>query len=258
MKPVLDKVALVTGAASGIGQACARRLLADGSSVALVDRELCDTLGHPPARALAIQADVAEEQGLAAAVAATVDAFGRLDILINSAGIIARGSTADMPSPEWHRVLAVDLSSMFFAARVALPHLGKRGGAIVNVASVAGSRGSINAAYDAAKGGVIALTRRLAGEFAPLGVRVNSVSPGFTATGLNVAQRAQGWDRRWTGRIPLARFAQPEEIAAACVFLASDDASYVTGHDFIVDGGLSAVLLPEQPAATDNHRGDAR
>jgi NAD(P)-dependent dehydrogenase (short-subunit alcohol dehydrogenase family) len=142
-------------------------------------------------------------------------------------------------------VLQVDLTAIYYLTLAALPYLRRRGGAVVNIASVAGSRGAVNVAYVAAKGGLVALTRQLANELAGDGIRVNSVSPGFTATRLNEDLRGSGAEARWASRIPLGRYASPHEIAAACAFLASDEASYITGTDLIVDGGLSAVLRPD-------------
>ncbi len=253
MNRFIGKVVIVTGGASGIGLATARRLAAEGALVAIVDRD-----GEAAARtaqglidsgnqALALPADVSDARAVARAFQEAARRFGRLDAVVNSAGIIARGSLEETSEEEWRRVIEVDLYSMFYSARAAAPLLrAAGGGSIVNVASVAGSRGAVNVAYVAAKGGVIALTRQLAGELAPDGIRVNSVSPGFTATALNRREREGGAERRWASRIPLGgRYAEPDEIAAACAFLASSDASYITGIDLVVDGGMSAVVRPD-------------
>ena len=237
------KVVLVTGAGSGIGRACCEALLDQGANIAALDRDAPAKPLHPSA--LLLQGDVADPAIGGKAVEDTLARFGRLDSLINCAGIIARGSISETSEEEWMRVLNVDLSSIYYLSKAAVQALRRTNGNIVNVASVAGSRGTINVAYDAAKGGVVAMTRCLAGELAPYNIRVNSVSPGFTSTGLNVEQRQKGWDRVWTSRIPAGRFAEPREIANACLFLASDEASYVTGHDLVVDGGLSSVLRPD-------------
>lgn len=238
------KVVLVTGAGSGIGSACCDGLLREGACIAALDRAPLPELAA--GNVLKLQGDVADPTTGPRAVNDALAKFGRLDALINCAGIIARGNITETTDEEWMRVLNVDLSSIYYLSKAAVPGLRTSGGNIVNVASVAASRGAINVAYDAAKGGVVALTRRLAGELAPYNIRANSVSPGFTSTGLNVEQRQKGWDRVWTSRIPAGRFAQPREIASACLFLASDEASYVTGHDLVVDGGLSSVLLPDK------------
>lgn len=237
------KTVLVTGAGSGIGRACCEALLSQGAQVAALDLTAPAAPLHPTA--LLLQGDVADPATGASAVGDTLARFGRLDVLINCAGIIARGSISETCEDEWMRVLNVDLSSIYYLSKAAVLALQATRGNIVNVASVAGSRGTINVAYDAAKGGVVAMTRCLAGELAPYKIRANSVSPGFTSTGLNVEQRQKGWDRVWTSRIPAGRFAEPREIASACLFLASDEASYITGHDLVVDGGLSSVLRPD-------------
>jgi len=246
MTRFVGKTALVTGAASGIGRACAERLRAEGARVALVDVSYSEAAAAESDSAVEIRADAGKESDVVAAVKRAAGKLGHLDILINSAGIAARGNIEDTTGEEWSKVIAVDLSSIFYATKAAVPHMRNSGGAIVNIASVAGTRGAINVAYDAAKGGVVAITRRLAGELASSRIRVNSVSPGFTATGLNVKQRELGWDRAWFARIPAGRFAEPHEIAAACLFLASEEASYITGHDLVVDGGLSTMLIPDQ------------
>lgn len=250
MKRFDGKVAVVTGGASGIGLATASRLASEGAALALVDRDggavrrAAQDLQRSGSRVLALEADVSNARALAAVFGDAAGELGRLDVVINSAGIIARGNLSETSEDEWRRVLEVDLHSMFYSARAAVPLLrAAGGGAIVNVASVAGSRGSVNVAYAAAKGGVISLTRQLAGELAGDRIRVNSVSPGFTFTGLNRELRGSSAEDRWARRIPLARYADAREIAAACAFLASNDASYVTGTDLVVDGGLSAVVF---------------
>ena len=246
------KVAVVTGGASGIGFATAQRLAAEGAAIAIVDTKLAKSaeatarIGESGFGVAAIEADMTVNLSVERAFARAADVLGRIDVVINSAGIIARGSLEQTDADEWRRVLETDLGSMFYSARNALPYLRLAGGgAIVNIASVAGSRGAVNVAYVAAKGGVISLTRQLANELAVDHIRVNSVSPGFTVTPLNHGLRASGAESGWSGRIPLGRYARPDEIAAACAYLASDDASYVTGIDLVVDGGLSAVLRPD-------------
>lgn len=243
-----DKKAIVTGGASGIGLACAQQLVANGGRVVIADRNVTDgpmVIQGTDKSVHCLQVDVAHQEQLHNAIVDGAEKLGGLDILINSAGIIARGTLEDTSYDEWRHVIDVDLSSIFFSVKAASPLLKSSGrGSIVNVASVAAVRGGVNPAYDAAKGGVVALTRQLAGELASYGIRVNSISPGFTATGLNKELRDKGADRPWLERIPLRRYAQPNEVAAACVFLASDDASYITGCDLVVDGGLSSILRP--------------
>jgi meso-butanediol dehydrogenase / (S,S)-butanediol dehydrogenase / diacetyl reductase len=246
------KRVVVTGGASGIGLATARRLFAEGATLALVDLDL-DGASHAAsamdatgARAAGYAADVADSAAVSSVLRSAEEWMGGIDVVINSAGIIARGAIGDTSDEAWRRVLDIDLSSMFYVARAVAPIMRRAGGgAIVNVASVAGSVGAVNAAYAAAKGGVLALTRQLANELAADTIRVNSVSPGFTATPLNQELRAAGSEAAWASRIPLGRFGLPEEIAAVCAFLASDDASYITGIDLVADGGLSAVARPD-------------
>lgn len=250
------KAAIVTGGGSGIGLAVACRLASEGAAVALIDRSeaalaaAVATVAQHGGIVVTAIADVTDSAAVQRAFAESGDSLGRVDAVINSAGVIARGTLGETSDEEWLRVIHTDLSSMFYAARAAVPFLrATGGGAIVNIASIAGSRGAVNVAYAAAKGGVASITRQLANELACDGIRVNAVSPGFTATPLNQTLRDAGAERGWSTRIPLGRYATPEEIAAACAYLASDDASYVTGVDLVVDGGLSAVLRPESAPA---------
>lgn len=251
------KVALVTGGVSGIGFETVVRLVVEGAAVALVDfdeasamRAAAELVGRG-GRVKAYAADVTDEAAVRGAYTAVAAEFGRLDVVINCAGIAARGTLEQTKFEEWRRVLDVDLTSIYLSARAAVPHFRRSGGgAMVNIASIAGMVGVVNVAYVAAKGGVIALTRQLANELAADNIRVNAVSPGFVVTALNKELRAQGAEKRWASRIPLGRYAEPREIAAACAFLASEDASYMTGENLVIDGGLSAVLRPDPVPAS--------
>ncbi|WP_063710037.1 SDR family NAD(P)-dependent oxidoreductase [Amycolatopsis benzoatilytica] len=248
--PVLRRrVALVTGAASGIGGAIARQLCADGLAVALVDRDaeglaaVAESCAGP---VLPATCDVVD----AAAVRETVDAVaqwgGRLDVVVNGAGILVRAD-AESTTPEvWHRVLDVNLTGTFQVIQAALPHLraGARtaGRRIVNIASGAATRGYVYPAYSASKGGVTALTRQLASEVAPLGITVNAVNPGVVRTAIN----RDSWEddavrERWERLIPLGRLGEPEDIAALVGFLASEAAGFITAQDIGVDGGSSNI-----------------
>jgi NAD(P)-dependent dehydrogenase (short-subunit alcohol dehydrogenase family) len=254
-----NKVALITGGASGIGLAAAERLASEGALLAIVDRdgrharEVAERIVASGGRAISLQADVRNQQLLETAFNAAAAEFGRLDVVVNSAGVIARGRLETTTDEDWRNVLEINLFSMFYSARAALPLLRKGGGgAIVNIASVVGSVGAINAAYSASKGGVVAITRQLADELAKDRIRVNSVSPGFTSTPLNKSLRDAGAESLWANQIPLGRYGLPAEIAAACAFLASDDATYITGIDLVVDGGLSAVARPELAPTAQN------
>ena len=253
MKRFEGKVAVVTGGASGIGNAVAKALLREGAKVAILDLDekataaAAKSMDAPAGHVLGIITDVGREESVNLSFARIEETFGRLDVVINAAGILSRGSLEETDSALWQRIIDVDLTSVYLTSRAALPAMKRSGGgAIVNIASVAGIRGVVNVAYVAAKGGVVALTMQLGGELAKFNIRVNAVSPGYTVTPLNTDMRSKGLDRYWTGRVPMGRYAQPEEMAAACLFLASSEASYVTGTNLVVDGGMSCVLLPDR------------
>jgi NAD(P)-dependent dehydrogenase (short-subunit alcohol dehydrogenase family) len=239
-----DKTILVTGAGQGIGRAIAAAAVAAGARVAVNDLNPA-TAGATAAslgeRALALPGDVAEPATPLALVAAVVERWGRLDGLVCNAGIVDTSPFLDIDPERWERVQQVTLWSTYYCARAAIPHmLAQGGGRIVTVASVAGKRGgglSGTVAYATAKAGVIGLTRALAREFGGRGIAVNAIAPGPTETamvaGLQGERRA-----RVLATIPLGRLGQPNEIAAAVVFLLSDAASYIHGETLTVDGGL--------------------
>ncbi len=242
------KVAVVTAAASGIGAATAARLAREGAYVYLSDIDQdglarqAEALADVSARISTRVADVTVPEQVAALIDNAVSEQGRLDILINNAGMGAFGRITEVTPEAWHRVFRICVDSIFHASRAAIPHLIKTHGTIVNTASISGLFGDYGfAAYNAAKGAVINLTRNMALDYSRDGLRVNAVCPGLIATPLSLKLRDNAavmaeYDRL----IPLGGPGSPEEIAGAIAFLASDDASYVTGVAFAVDGGLTA------------------
>lgn len=246
-----ERVTLITGAGSGIGRATALAFGAAGATVVVSDvnetggQETVASIQQAGGDALFIGADVSQPDEVAALVAETVRRCGRLDIAVNNAGIGgAWARTADYPLGDWARVLAVNLSGVFYCMQQELRQmLAQSGGAIVNVASIAGQRALANApAYTASKHGVIGLTRTAAQEYARQNIRVNAVCPVFTRTPLFQGM-IEGNDRlaeRLMQNIPVRRFGEPEEVAAAILWLCSDAAGFVTGQALNIDGGLTA------------------
>lgn len=240
------KVVLVTGAGSGIGAAVARRFGLDGAAVVLCGRraeKLQEVAARMDAgRTMTHPADVSKPGDVEALLAATVERFGGVDVLVNNAGVASFGSFMDLPIEEWHRTIAVDVDGVVFMTRAAMPHLLARRGNIVNVSSVSGLGGDWGLAfYNAAKGAVTNLTRALAMEFGAKGVRVNAVAPSLTVTDITADMVADpAVMAKFADRIPMGRAAQPEEVADVVAFLASEDARFVTGVNLPVDGGLSA------------------
>ena len=260
MKGLAGRAVLVTGAASGIGRAAAVRLVAEGASVALLDRDAAavEAAANPlGARAVALTADVSVEAAVRDAVARAADALGGLGGLVTSAGIFDPGDYRPLHEVEletFQKTLGVNLVGTFLAVKYALPHLLAHGGAIVTIASTAALRAhGIGSGYTASKGGVVALTRLLASQYGERGVRTNCVCPGITATGMTGhVVRDPEYLRKVTPRIPLRRVAEAEEIAAVACHLLSDDASYVNGQIIAADGG-STVLgkTTGRPARAD-------
>lgn len=241
------RVALVTGAASGLGRAIADGFAGAGARVRCVDR---DAAGNEAvARSIgeaadACTADVTDAEAVAAAIDGLVAEAGRIDVLVNSAGVGGRSPAVDYPEDLWDSVMDINLRGSFLACRAAGRHMVAAGsGSIINIASVgglAGFPGSLG--YQASKGGVVALTRTLAIEWAPRGVRVNALAPSQFESAIVLAQweREPGMRADWESRTPFGRIGQPDEIVGPAVFLASDAAAMVTGHILAVDGGYLA------------------
>jgi meso-butanediol dehydrogenase/(S,S)-butanediol dehydrogenase/diacetyl reductase len=240
------KVALVTGGASGIGAATARRLAETGARVMLGDIQ--EELGRQVAKEIGDAAafhavDVTELAQVEALTEAAVQTFGRLDFVFNNAGIGSFGETPDIDPEQWHRVIDVDLHSVFYGCRAAIPHLrAGGGGAIVNTASISGLGADYGfSAYNAAKGAVVNYTRTLAIDHGKDGIRVNAVCPGPIATPLaRILVGNPDIRALYEEAIPLGRVGEAEEVASVVAFLCSDDARYVTGQAIAIDGGLTA------------------
>ena len=252
------KVAIVTGGASGIGRATALAFAREGASVAIADVDRAggeDALRETIARggqAIFVEADVSEAAGAARIIDHTVASFGGVDILHNNAAVVFYGTVPDTPEHEWDRVLGVNLRGAYLCSKYAIPEMVKRGGgAIVNTASVqAFASQRLVAAYAASKAGVVALTKTMALDHASEGIRVNCVCPGSIDTPMvrNAAKIFSMDDpaaavRGWAEAHPVGRIGEPGEVAAAVLFLASSEASFVTGTTLTVDGGLLAQLM---------------
>ncbi len=250
---IAGKVALVTGVAGGIGTAICRTLAREGADLSLVwHRRGCDTLAEEiralGRRVILTQADVVDAKGVQAALDRTVEDFGRLDVLVNNAGMAYRGSVEAMPEEAWDRILAVNLKSVFLFCRAAIPVMRRQGGgAIINMGSVLGKNGGnarpwlnpaemdrvAGANYAASKAAIHCFTKTLAKELAASGITVNAVAPGPIET-----EMTTGFPEELRQAIPLGRMGLPEEVAGAVLYLASPEARFVTGEILDVNGGL--------------------
>jgi NAD(P)-dependent dehydrogenase (short-subunit alcohol dehydrogenase family) len=251
------KVALITGAGAGIGRAAAELFAREGARVAVADYDAaaaestCAAIAaqgsdrHSDPRAVALTVDVAEPDQVDAMVQATVQMFGGIDILFNNAGILIFGAVTDTPFVDWRRVMAVNLDGVFLCSKAVIPHMRARGGgSIINMSSSTGAHdGNGNAAaYVTSKGGVTLLTRCMAIDHAADHIRVNAIAPGPTDTPMLRRIMSPAEMAAFAATFPARRLGQPQEIAAAALFLASDEASFVTGAVFAVDGGQTAQV----------------
>jgi len=254
-----DKIAIVTGTRTGIGKAIALRFGREGAKVITCIRKGIggeDTANEIMAKggqALFVECDVSIEADVIKAVQQTVRTYGRIDIIVNNAGVNFVKSFLDTNTADWDRVINTDLKGTYFFCRYGIQEMLKTGGgSIINITSVHTVAGLPEAApYDAAKWGVVGMTKALAVEFASRNIRVNALSPGLINTQIwtdimNAAPDREECHRYWKSNIPLGRPGSAEEIASAAVFLASDEASYCTGANILIDGGMTAQLVSRQ------------
>lgn len=247
-----DKVAIVTGAGSGIGRAIALRFAAEGADVVVPDKKLgaaeetaaeIRKLGR---RSLALSVDVAQSVDVKAMVAATVDQFGRIDILVNNAGIRLVAPLTEVTDEAWNKVIGTNLTGVFYCIREVVPQMKKQGsGKIISMASITGVSPMVDrVAYCTAKGGVITMTKEVALELAGTGICVNAIAPGFVATPLTASYDDEPrMAAAVRGTSPHGRWGKPEEVASAALYLASSDADWVNGTTLFIDGGYTAGKL---------------
>ncbi|MFB2582692.1 SDR family NAD(P)-dependent oxidoreductase [Herbiconiux sp. P15] len=247
------RTAVITGAAGGIGRAIATAFAKRGISVVIADLRLgaaestaAEIAGETGAEAVGLEVDVTDSSAVAALVGATVERFGRVDHLVNCAGMSLSGATVDHPDEQWKKVVDLNLSGTFYACREFAPELFKTEGTIVNISSIAAfsaTRPEIHVGYDATKAGIAALTRTLAVEWAPQGVRVNAVAPGYTNTELlkDVGSADPSTMEAWISQTPQRRLMEPEDIAEVVVFLSMPESRAITAQTILADGGYTAA-----------------
>ncbi len=243
-----DKVIIVTGGGSGLGEDYCRGFSAEGGRVVCADineaaaRKTVDSLQESGRRSIAVCCDVTDSHEVERMVEEALHTYGRIDVLVNNAGVIRRRSLIGTTNEDWEREIDTDLKGPFLCTRAVVPHMMDRGyGKVVNISSVAGIVGCISTAYSASKAGLNGLTRQWALELAPHGIRVNSVAPGYTATPINEQVRRSSAGKRIGEIIPLG-WGKPADITAAVLFLSGSESDYITGQTLAVDGGLTTTV----------------
>lgn len=239
-----QKTAIVTGAARGIGLATTKQFLAEGRRVAMIDRDAEALMAEAGAleNVLPVVCDVSQPEQVDAMIAEVAGAFGRIDALVNNAGVADFGPIEETTFERWRTVMATNLDGVFLCSQAAIPELRKTSGAIVNIASISGLRAStLRVAYGTSKAGVIQLTQQQAAELGEYGIRANCVAPGPVRTKLAMAVHSQEIIDAYHDAIPLNRYGSEDEIASVIVFLCSDKASYVTGQTIASDGGFQST-----------------
>ncbi len=248
-----NKVTIITGAGSGIGQAAAILFAQEGARVLVADyapeggRATVEQIRENGGQALFVEADVSNAADVERMIHVALDTYGRIDVLFNNAAVTIPATVVDTTDEVWDRTMDIDLKGVYLACKFAIPHMLPEGGSIINTASMCGLVASKSQApYSAAKGGVVALTRQMAIDYAPYNIRVNGIAPSEVRTPMflgfiNRSPDPEQKMRELVARIPLGRVAEPVELARAALFLACDDSSYVTGVILPVDGGLTAM-----------------